>query len=200
MNGLILKAPCQTFSPLFIGAMVATCTMDTFLAVCQIFQSPFHRGNGCYERRRYQPVARTVFQSPFHRGNGCYIKGVLAMGAAKELSVPFSSGQWLLRWHLLYDENATGIFQSPFHRGNGCYAGISCMTRTPQGSFSPLFIGAMVATYKDGRIVVVGNFQSPFHRGNGCYYDGMCIKPAHSYNFQSPFHRGNGCYTLLRLS
>ena len=66
-----------------------------------------------------------------------------------ELSVPFSSGQWLLptlpmaglrSYRLL-------LFQSPFHRGNGCYP-------TPQCQTCALF-----------------DFQSPFHRGNGCYFN-----------------------------
>ena len=101
-----LAAPCWTFSPLFIGAMVATEPMETlgkFIAVMKVFQSPFHRGNGCYHRL----------------GTDCGRYSKIVM-----LSVPFSSGQWLLR----------------FSESRRCSQG------TYRIPFSPLFIGAMVAT------------------------------------------------------
>ena len=60
------------FSPLFIGAMVAT-----------------------MERTR-RDRDQQVFQSPFHRGNGCYSLQITGIHFVT-LSVPFSSGQWLLR-------------------------------------------------------------------------------------------------------
>ena len=37
-----------TFSPLFIGAMVATFSAEFGGVFRWFFQSPFHRGNGCY--------------------------------------------------------------------------------------------------------------------------------------------------------
>ena len=37
------------------------------------FQSPFHRGNGCYTDG-YDTILECYFQSAFHRGNGCYYK------------------------------------------------------------------------------------------------------------------------------
>ena len=37
-----------TFSPLFIGAMVATEALHHGAREIVDFQSPFHRGNGCY--------------------------------------------------------------------------------------------------------------------------------------------------------
>ena len=132
------------------------------------FQSPFHRGNGCYLDAAIKNIALSGFQSPFHRGNGCYavkkriddIKKAFsplfigAMVATHDysahghlrvrLSVPFSSGQWLL-----LNDVESGIlnrdFQSPFHRGNGCYK--------PD----------------EPKTCLVPRFQSPFHRGNGCY-------------------------------
>ena len=63
-----------------------------------------------------------VFQSPFHRGNGCYLEPIVVPeDIVQFLSVPFSSGQWLL-----HPDAKNG--KSGLH------------------SFSPLFIGAMVAT------------------------------------------------------
>ena len=63
------------------------------------------------------------FQSPFHRGNGCYTsEGVTFKG---------------------HEHN----FQSPFHRGNGCYDDEGDAFILLDSAFSPLFIGAMVATH-----------------------------------------------------
>ena len=41
-------------------------------------------------------------------------------------------------------------FQSPFHRGNGCYEPSNEFITILVFSFSPLFIGAMVATDDEG--------------------------------------------------
>ena len=111
------------------------------------FQSPFHRGNGCYggphievntRDKTFSPLfigamvatrlnsegitQSQAFQSPFHRGNGCYYENCIGIGAG----LPF--------------------FQSPFHRGNGCYIKRMCWELRDKNAFSPLFIGAMVAT------------------------------------------------------
>ena len=42
--------------------------------------------------------------------------------------------------------SAKGSFQSPFHRGNGCYLADWNEAALVLWPFSPLFIGAMVAT------------------------------------------------------
>ena len=136
-----------------------------------VFQSPFHRGNGCYYLSDYFTKRFFIFQSPFHRGNGCYPESDYPDGSwQNELSVPFSSGQWLLLlgnlWGNIKDksfsplfigamvatttgEMVSGVewyFQSPFHRGNGCYLLVAGQGRRSILAFSPLFIGAMVAT------------------------------------------------------
>ena len=36
-----------------------------------LFQSPFHRGNGCNVCSAMTRARLRSFQSPFHRGNGC---------------------------------------------------------------------------------------------------------------------------------
>ena len=92
-------------------------------AICQTdFQSPFRRGNGCYSRLR---VIQHVLESPFSPlFVGAMVATLVGDGgtvAAAVLSVPFSSGQWLL------------LFQN-------------IATHIDNFSFSPLFIGAMVAT------------------------------------------------------
>ena len=122
-----------------------------------------------------------------------------------DLSVPFSSGQWLLlaskrsveipRLPLFIGamvamrsepDAVKCIFQSPFHRGNGCYSKQSVILALIF-AFSPLFIGAMVATLETSRLNVHNMvapymvFQSPFHRGNGCYgksLGGVCMNIA----------------------
>ena len=98
--------------------------------------------DGCYQFQLY-------FQSPFHRGNGCYKL----------------NGYWRLY-----------KYANPF---SPLFIGAMVATRLELSNiyltlkpFSPLFIGAMVATmvllqYTTGDLWIV--FQSPFHRGNGCY-------------------------------
>ena len=140
----------HAFSPLFVGAMVAT--LCGFLCVENgfCFQSPFRRGNGCYERvrtgskncnllsvpfssgqwllhgisRSFVPIV-LLFQSPFRRGNGCYSTNIQKQS------------------HVL-------TFQSPFRRGNGCYLRPPDLLSSGFGAFSPLFVGAMVATTSPG--------------------------------------------------
>ena len=141
----MIVCECFAFSPLFIGAMVAT-----YVLSCKA-----------------HPLL--AFQSPFHRGNGCYLRPIVQGTSAACLSVPFSSGQWLLPYPSRVHKPRRGSFQSPFHRGNGCYDKGLAMMQTLKG------------------------FQSPFHRGNGCYPNrAKCYHLSHG--FQSPFHRGNGCY------
>ena len=202
--------------------MVATTSARTRSHYEPDFQSPFHRGNGCYckgvrrwlngRNHPFSPLfigamAATVrwsnwwgicflrFQSPFHRGNGCYITRRRMNDHVDEarLSVPFSSGQWLLQdGHAAYD--CSGIPFSPLFIG--AMAATLRLYRTIQNSsklsvpfssgqwllqqmaaagtlgtltFSPLFIGAMAATAISVSILMLKFFQSPFHRGNGCY-------------------------------
>ena len=126
---------------LFIGAMVATFSGNRQNSEeFSFFQSPFHRGNGCYEVSGLINHDDGSFQSPFHRGNGCYCDDHQSYRYHSIcLSVPFSSGQWLLR-------------RKPA-RSKGRMA------------FSPLFIGAMVATgyaLQDNRL---GKLSVPFSSG-----------------------------------
>ena len=105
---------------------------------------PFSSGQWLLLRNQTMGRRNRGFQSPFHRGNGCYFRVQREAGAGK-LSVPFSSGQWLL--HPLL----------PGPQPSRC-------------AFSPLFIGAMVATETSTfSAISLSVFQSPFHRGNGCY-------------------------------
>ena len=86
------------------------------------FQSAFHRGNGCYSDDCTMKTAlESHFQSAFHRGNGCYPLPQPVSRHRLELSVRFSSRQWLLRGHNFRGTSTGEFFQSAFHRGNGCY-------------------------------------------------------------------------------
>ena len=95
------------FSPLFIAAMVATHACGAGVSMILrslsvrfssrqwllplkpapnsveeryrlIFQSAFHRGNGCYLVMVNAEASQLncLFQSAFHRGNGCYIAAI----------------------------------------------------------------------------------------------------------------------------
>ena len=97
------------------------------------------------------------------------------------LSVRFSSRQWLLPRCGEGDAGFSGGFQSPFHRGNGCYYISISALPSLLTSFSPLFIGAMVATggAAVGAQITLTCLLShslsvrliAFHRGNGCYHE-----------------------------
>ena len=94
-----LVSGVASFSPLFVGAMVATSIDRDILDSIAHFQSPFRRGNGCYfDVSPFQSCLWFVSFSPlfvgamvatlmYHRFN--HVCGLC-------LSVPFSSGQWLL--------------------------------------------------------------------------------------------------------
>ena len=84
--------------------------------------------------------------SPLFIGAMVATPGTSTGGRGYSLSVPFSSGQWLLP---------------------SCYLLESEAVKT----FSPLFIGAMVATYHHycSPRHTIPTFSPPFHRGNGCY-------------------------------
>ena len=139
-----------TFSPLFIGAMVATARRRRGRESIRHFQSPFHRGNGCYVRSCSGQATMMTFQSPFHRGNGCYFANAVL-------------------------EKVKLDFQSPFHRGNGCYndrrLGISELhiLSVPFSSGQWLLLDLYEHLEKEI------NFQSPFHRGNGCYFHSLYL-------------------------
>ena len=160
-----------------------------------------------------------IFQSPFHRGNGCNKSGEKCKTTPNSSFSPLFIGAMVVTavWRVWVC--ASGLdFQSPFHRGNGCNTTNSVVALGEIGTFSPLFIGAMVVTVSEeqireiveeafsplfiGAMVVtqrhpprpwrLTSFQSPFHRGNGC--NTQLLTDSHpDFPFQSPFHRGNGC-------
>ena len=145
------------FSPLFIGETVVTFDYSRMKVkvspisgaasypAFNVFQSPFHRGNGCNSREcdwRYQCIC---FQSPFHRGNGCNPSGTQVLDSIESRTFsPLFIGETVVTTYRAYYGVNTG-FQSPFHRGNGCNSTNHCV-------WHPL----------------INAFQSPFHRGNGC--------------------------------
>ena len=120
----------ETFSPLFIGAMVAT--NNAYLSVRfssrqWLLLHAFIVVSGQTHGFILHFATGHNFQSAFHRGNGCYeVMRLRAIRYTHSLSVPFSSGQWLL-------------LSSQFLRSS-----------IATWSFSPLFIGAMVATRRCG--------------------------------------------------
>ena len=143
----------KSFSPLFIGVTVVTNLRSLAGNCLMIFQSPFHRGNGCNTPFFSVCGAGLIFQSPFHRGNGCNKARMLNPVALAITFSPLFIGVTVvtpshggvtsvLFCNGRHAENQD--FQSPFHRGNGCNRRVM-----------PIDTSVKV-------------FQSPFHRGNGC--------------------------------
>ena len=158
---------------------------------------PFSSGQWLlHETVRRCRVRCPTLSVPFSSGQWLLLKRQFScFYVPKLLSVPFSSGQWLLLQPSLMRTRQFIVFQSPFHRGNGCYISVMRGESRVDCPFSPLFIGAMVATLFDAsRSSFAFDFQSPFHRGNGCYKDKNKLIICQPTDFQSPFHRGNGCY------
>ena len=146
------------------------------------FQSPFRRGNGCYglnsdgklsypnlsvpfsSGQWLLPTTSTMasctkgFQSPFRRGNGCYGLNSDGKLSYPNLSVPFSSGQWLLL-NKLHSQFLNAITFSPLFVGAMVATPTPAPIAAPFGPFSPLFVGAMVAT---SRNLSVSNFSPAF--------------------------------------
>ena len=154
------------------------------------FQSPFHRGNGCYRVLILLQSVSLSLSVPFSSGQWLLQYTKRIVGELINLSVPFSSGQWLLRYCAHLYILLIPIFQSPFHRGNGCYfcmmihefglerilsvpfsSGqwlllyVSTSTKSGILSFSPLFIGAMVATYISVKPCPIAILSVPFSSG-----------------------------------
>ena len=86
-----------------------------------------------------------VFQSAFHRGNGCYNLPQPHLVIDLHLSVRFSSRQWLLLIVPNLDRRPDRSFSPLFI---AAMVATNAETNTPAArkSFSPLFIAAMVAT------------------------------------------------------
>ncbi len=151
-------------------------------------------------RRCRIALSFAFFQSPIHRGRGCIQIHFFEYSFGRNLSVPYSSGPWL--------------HHHQWRRGP--------RLRFP---FSPLFIGAVVASNYFGPDEVFATvFQSPIHRGRGCILledvrvlkvpvtfsplfigavvasPGMVARTKGSWsNFQSPIHRGRGCIEMSTI-
>ena len=154
---------------------------------------PFSSGRRLLPRLWLDCASRRSFQSPFHRGNGCYYICWRNAALPLHLSVPFSSGQRLL--HRTCRRNPLHPnFQSPFHRGNGCYRASACCAS--RRSFqSPFHRGNGCYISASPSMDCNSRFQSPFHRGNGATQAGIVFDAVAS-RLSVPFHRGNGCYRL----
>ena len=139
------------------------------------FQSPFHRGKECYTGAPSVRSRAVIFQSPFHRGKECYIPRSPSESVFSILSVPFSSGQGMLRRGRIERAQLLSRLSVPFSSGQG-------MLRTGAPSVR-------------SRAVI---FQSPFHRGKECYLDNKDCSDIDIFIFQSPFHRGKECYSWMR--
>ena len=111
----------RSFSPLFIGSRNVTQVGNGSVCALQlsvpfssgqgmlhnviradiqafIFQSPFHRVKECYTIYGQQyDMSSDFFQSPFHRVKECYQTKSTGITSSIKLSVPFSSGQGMLR-------------------------------------------------------------------------------------------------------
>ena len=85
------------FSPLFIGAMVATVLRVPLPDYHDAFSPLFIGAMVATAKGVELHISARRFQSPFHRGNGCYFFSHSLDLQILNLSVPFSSGQWLLR-------------------------------------------------------------------------------------------------------
>ena len=184
----------QSFSPLFIAAMVATTgtscnTRRTSLLSVRFssrqwllphidflygerldFQSAFHRGNGCYFVFGKAKPHIISFQSAFHRGNGCYSKYIWHSPRAGPFSPLFIAA--MVATTTKYPQRLTRKAFSPLFIAAMVATILWNLAEFGLPSFSPLFIAAMVATNPKNSMIAVQKliFQSAFHRGNGCYF------------------------------
>ena len=165
-----------TFSPLVVGSMGATALAGSYVHPAYgAFQSPCRRVNGCNISRFSGSRGLESFQSPCRRVNGCNSHHAGLYIGGKQLSVPLSSGQWVQQpTHPLFLYRYFS-FQSPCRRVNGCNRKPSCLYPGQLGlsvplssgqwvqrggvfppfaestTFSPLVVGSMGATDRDGQ-------------------------------------------------
>ena len=86
-----------------------------------IFQSPFHRGNGCNLKIRALTPCSYISFSPLFIG----VTVVTSYGGATtDLTIgsfsPLFIGVTVVTHHYTGLGAPLDVFQSPFHRGNGC--------------------------------------------------------------------------------
>ena len=157
-----------TFSPLFIGAMVATTGPIPFRKRRTPF-SPLFIGAMVATQPTERDGHLPSLSVPFSSGQWLLLLADTVRNLCKKLSVPFSSGQWLLQC-LEHCQDPERLLSVPFSSGQWLLQRENNAVNGCLDTFSPLFIGAMVATntLPPCRTSPV-HFQSPFHRGNGCY-------------------------------
>ena len=136
----------QAFSPLFIGVTVVTQIRGRYEPALTPF-SPLFIGVTVVTPARAGELVelRIIFQSPFHRGNGCNdvtagaVRGVwcafspLFIGVTVVTAIfthsfirlcksfsPLFIGVTVVTKTILRTYRVVDSFQSPFHRGNGC--------------------------------------------------------------------------------
>ena len=178
------RAECRTnahaFSPFSSGQWLLLLRMalerrDLLYILSVRFSSRQWLLHGC--QLRWQCGSRKnecSFQSAFHRGNGCYKRIMQALQYVIQtqfFSVRFSSRQWLL---LDIKPNQS--------------AGITL------NAFSPLFIGAMVATTNAIERHGVPNCLSVRFSSRQWLLLYSDLYRSHYSCLSVPFHRGNGCY------
>ena len=93
------------------------------------------------------PLSMSIrFQSAFHRGNGCYPDHTLIKPGLLNLSVRFSSRQWLLLMSPFWSDNPHLAFSPLFIAAMVATQELLVESIKHKWPFSPLFIAAMVAT------------------------------------------------------
>ncbi len=189
-----LQISSFSFSPLFIGAVVAS---------------------DCPPKWPYAP---SVLSVPYSSGPWLHRPPCWKASRMIALSVPYSSGPWL---HLKGPQRRGGArkrFQSPIHRGRGCIRASLWQDQNHPDAFSPLFIGAVVASqcgpvpaafpaalsvpYSSGpwlhrrRLAAIEHALETFSP----LFIGAVVASLKRYAgdwaislFQSPIHRGRGC-------
>ena len=94
----------------------------------------------------------TILSVPFSSGQWLLLNPkMIGSKSMKILSVPFSSGQWLLLNYIPDQLIMELNFQSPFRRGNGCYYGVS---------LSEIYIRRLSVPFSSGQWLLLVTNQS----------------------------------------
>ena len=187
-----LTVGTELFSPLFIGAMVATYGSSAGVLLQRVLSVPFSSGQWLLHGREFEASRNRVLSVPFSSGQWLLLNckkmltleyaiasfSPLFIGAMVAttiilskniyvgiaLSVPFSSGQWLLQTDynsLFMDSRKLSV---PFSSRQWLLLRPRSLDCLPS-SFSPLFIGQwLLQRYRRIFVPAVVSFQSPFHR------------------------------------
>ena len=185
-----MSSRCR-FSPLFVGAGVAINNARN-ISGPEAVSVPYLSGQAlqCSPRRRREN-RRCQVSVPYLSGQALQSERVIAPPPLYQFQSPIRRGS---RCNVDYGQPVTQLteaFQSPIRRGSRCNAPLPPRTLAPPPSFSPLFVGAVVAILQAFAQVAEAEIVSvPYSSGQSLQWSKTGVNSTFCPNFVSTFCQG----------